>query len=90
MRVLSLNLIGMDAKEWNTTIRTADRMLFWFAGSWNWADWATNYLQDFGVEAFLFENVGSAPIPAGSAGKPITLTHPLVYMISAQSTHLDL
>ena len=75
MRVLSPNLIGMDANEWNTTIRTADRMLFWFAGSWNWADWATNYLQDFGVEAFLFKNVGFALIPAGSAGKPIPLTH---------------
>ena len=57
MRVLSPNLIGMDANEWNTSISTADRVLFWFAGSWNWADWATNYLQDFGVEAFLFKNV---------------------------------
>ena len=90
IRVLSPNLIGMDANEWNTTISTANRVLFWFAGSWNWADWATNYLQDFGVEAFLFKNVGFAPIPAGSTGKPITLTHPLVYMISTQSTHPDL
>jgi inositol-phosphate transport system substrate-binding protein len=36
--------------------------------------------------------VGFAPIPANEegTGEPITLTHPLVYMVSSQSEHPDL
>jgi len=69
-----------------------DKVLFVFEGTWRWASWHTGYLQDVGGEDYLFENVGFAPIPANEegTGDPITLTHPLVYMISSQSEHPDL
>lgn len=69
-----------------------DKVLFVFEGTWRWASWATNYLQDVGGEEYLWENVGFAPIPANEEGtkKPVTLTHPLLYMISSQSEHPDL
>ncbi len=67
-------------------------VLFVFEGTWRWASWHTNYLQDKGGEDYLFENVGFAPIPANEegTGKPVTLTHPLVYMVSSQSEYPDL
>ena len=76
-------------KEYTSTF---DKVLFVFEGTWRWASWHTNYLQDLGGEDYLFENVGFAPIPANAegTGEPITLTHPLVYMVSSQSEHPDL
>ncbi|MBA7654768.1 hypothetical protein ES703_62661 [subsurface metagenome] len=69
-----------------------DKVLFVFEGTWRWASWHVNYLQDLGGEDYLFANVGFAPIPANErgTGKPITLTHPLVYMVSSKSKHPDL
>jgi inositol-phosphate transport system substrate-binding protein len=69
-----------------------DKVLFVSEGTWRWASWHTNYLTDVGGEDYLFENVGFAPIPAreDGTGKPTTLTHPLVYMISSQCEHPDL
>lgn len=71
---------------------TFEKVLFVFEGTWRWASWHTNYLQDKGGEEYLFENVGFAPIPANADGTdaPITLTHPLVYMVSSQSENPDL
>ncbi|MFQ5398532.1 MAG: extracellular solute-binding protein [Anaerolineae bacterium] len=76
-------------KEYTSTF---DHVLFVFEGTWRWASWHTNYLQDKGGEDYLWENVGFAPIPANEegTGEPITLTHPLVYMISSQSDNPDL
>ncbi len=69
-----------------------ENVLFVFEGTWRWASWHTGYLQDRGGEDYLFENVGFAPIPANAdgTGDPITLTHPLVYMVSSASDHPDL
>lgn len=69
-----------------------ENVLFVSEGTWRWATWHTNYLQDVGAEDYLFENVGFAPIPANEegTGKPTTLTHPLVYMVSSQSENADL
>jgi inositol-phosphate transport system substrate-binding protein len=69
-----------------------DKVLFVFEGTWRWASWHTNYLQDVGGEDYLWKNAGFAPIPANKegTGKPITLTHPLVYMVSSQSKYPDL
>jgi inositol-phosphate transport system substrate-binding protein len=76
-------------KEYTSTFT---KVLFVFEGTWRWASWHVNYLQDVGGEDYLFENVGFAPIPANEegTGDPITLTHPLVYMVSSQSEHPDL
>lgn len=69
-----------------------ENVMFVFEGTWRWASWHTNYLQDMGGEDYLFENVGFAPIPAQAdgTGAPTTLTHPLVYMVSTQAEHPDL
>jgi len=69
-----------------------DKVMFVFEGTWRWASWHTGYLMDVGGEDYLFENVGFAPIPANEDGTnaPITLTHPLVYMVSSQSENSDL
>ena len=69
-----------------------DKVLFVFEGTWRWASWHTNYLTDVGGEDYLWANVGFGPIPAQRDGtdKPITLTHPLVYMVSSQSENPDL
>ncbi|MFQ5611993.1 MAG: extracellular solute-binding protein [Anaerolineae bacterium] len=69
-----------------------ENVVFVFEGTWRWASWHVNYLQDRGGEDYLFENVGFAPIPANAdgTGEPITLTHPLVYMVSSQSENPDL
>ena len=73
---------------------TADftKVLFVSDGTWRWASWATNFLQDQGGEEYLFENVGHALIPANANGtnKPITLTQPIAYLVSSQTDHADL
>ena len=73
---------------------TADftKVLFVSDGTWRWAGWATNYLQDVGGESYLFDNVGHALIPANAdgTGEPITLTQPIAYMVSSRSDHPDL
>ncbi|MCH8294611.1 extracellular solute-binding protein [Candidatus Poribacteria bacterium] len=89
-RVLSKRILGMQPNEWDTAVSSADKILFWFAGSWDWGNWSYNYLRDRGGENYLFKNVGFALIPAGRTGVPITLTHPLVYMISSRCKYPDL
>ena len=78
-----------DWGSWNTDVASAEKVLFWAGGTWQWADWAANYVVDGGQD-FLFDNIGYAPIPAGASGNPTTLTHPLVYMISSSAEHPDL
>ena len=46
---------------------------------------------DRGGEEFLWENFGFGLISAATkGGKSVTLTHPLAYMVSAESKHPDL
>jgi inositol-phosphate transport system substrate-binding protein len=91
-KILSTSLLGTEWNDWHAAVSSADSVLFWFGGSWNWPDWAANYVADKGGEDFLFENIGFSAIPALKDGtdKPITLTHPLVYMISSGSKNPDL
>ena len=68
-----------------------DKIVFWAGGTWNWSDWAVNYVSDRGGQDFLFDNIGFGLIPAAeTGGRPVTLTHPLAYMISSQSENPDL
>ena len=84
--VMRSDIIGVDWNEvWHPTIAQADTVLFAAGGTWNWPNWAINYLADQGGEEYLFENIGLALIPAMETGEPITLTHPLSYMISSGS-----
>lgn len=91
-KILSPSLIGMDWNDWKATVSSAEQVLFTFRGSWSWPDWAANFVADRGGEAYLWENLGFSAIPGLEAGtgEPITLTHPLVYMISSQSEYPDL
>ncbi|GAB4420036.1 MAG: extracellular solute-binding protein [Anaerolineae bacterium] len=81
--------LGIEWADWHTAVSSAENVLFWTGGTWNWGDWAVNYVADRGGEDYLFENIGVALVPALKTGKPITLTHPLAYMISASSKHPD-
>lgn len=90
-KVLATDLFGREWPEWHTEVSSADKVLFWMGGTWNWGDWKVNYVADKGGEEFLFENIGFGLIPAAEkGGKPVTLTHPLVYGISSSSKHPDL
>jgi len=88
--LVSTRLDG-DWTNWNTGVAIGD-VLFWFGGSWQWADWAVNFVADLGGEQYLFDNVGFGPIPALAAGtnQPTSLTHPLIYMVSSDTEHVDL
>ncbi len=66
-------------------------VLFWAGGSWQWAEWADQWTKELGGQAYQFENWGYGLYPAGEAGgSPSTLSHPLAYLVSAQSEHPDL
>jgi len=88
--LVSTRLDG-DWTNWNTGVAIGD-VLFWFGGSWQWADWAVNFVADLGGEQYLFDNVGFGPIPALAAGtnQPTSLTHPLIYMVSSDTENVDL
>lgn len=89
-QILTPTRLDGDWTSWHSGVSSAEQVLFWAGGSWNWPDWAVNYVKDRGGQTYLFENIGFGPIPAWIKGSPVTLTHPLVYMVGAQSEHPDL
>jgi len=88
--ILSNSLLGTSWADWNSTVANGD-ILFVFGGSWQWNDWAVNYVVE-GGEEYLFDNLGFGPIPAlaGGTNEPTTLTHPLLYMVSSDTEDTDL
>jgi inositol-phosphate transport system substrate-binding protein len=89
--ILSDTLLGTSWADWHSTVANGN-VLFWFGGSWNWSDWVANFVVDPAGEQYLFDNVGFGPIPAlaGGTNTPITLTHPLLYMVSSDTENVDL
>lgn len=88
--IMRSDLIGIDwTAEWHPMVAGAEDVLFAASGTWNWADWAINYVADRGGNDYLLENIGLTLIPAMETGKPLTLTHPLSYMVSSSSEHPD-
>ncbi len=86
--VLRRDMTGIDWNEvWHPTVASADTVLFAAGGTWNWPNWALNFVADKGGDEYLFENIGLTLIPALDTGTPITLTHPLSYMISSSSAN---
>ena len=81
--------LGIEWPDWHTTVAPAEQALFALGGTWFWGDWAVNYVADSGGEDYLWENMGFALVPAMDSGEPITVTHPLGYMISSSSEHPD-
>lgn len=63
--------------------------IFLTGGSWNWAEWqrAPYNLS----EAEEWKNIGWFPIPSGSkGGKPVSVSHPLVHLVTKASRHKEL
>lgn len=79
--------IGIDSKILFADFAPGKDVLFYQGGTWQWADWAKNYVQDLGGNDYLLQNIGLMLFPAMATGKPLTLTHPLSYMVSSSSKH---
>lgn len=80
------NFIGTEGNIWHDTV-SHDNVVFWNGGVWNWSNWAKNFVAEQGGNDYLFSFIGYALQPSGIKGKPgVTLSHPLVYMISAPKT----
>lgn len=75
--------IGTEWNIWHDVVSN-NKALFFNGGTWMWADWAKNYVE--GGEATLFENIGYGYQPSGIRNvKGITLSHPLVYLVTSKS-----
>ncbi len=67
------------------------KVLFFSGGTWQWAEFEQQWVATKGGEPWLFEHFGFAPHPAHvKGGKPITLSNPQVYTISAGSKNKEL
>jgi inositol-phosphate transport system substrate-binding protein len=83
-------VLGVGWSTWHSNV-SGGNVLFFLGGSWQWAEWAEQWVKDKGGEKFLFENFGFGLIPAAEkGGRPNTLTHPMAYLISSRSKHPDL
>lgn len=80
------NFLGTDWDLWHPAVTSGESFISQ-AGTWTVAEWKDKW--ELSEEEW--ENFGYALVPAGEKGKePVTLSHPLVYMISSQSEHPDL
>ncbi len=83
--VLERNRLDGDWNRFHQTI-TDGKVLFFSGGTWNWAEWAQQWVSGKGGEEWLFANFGFAPHPSWRrGGRPITLSQPQAYMVSAAS-----
>ena len=81
------NLIGSEFRQWHEAV-TSGRVLFYNGGTWHWKEWQTVYKAP---EQELFDNVGYTLVPAAEkGGKPVTLSHPLGYMVTSISKNPEL
>ena len=86
-KVTPENFLGSEFRQWHETV-TAGKVLFYNAGTWTWKEWQTTYKVP---EQDLWDNVGFTLIPAAQkGGKPTTLSHPLVYMVTSNSKSQEL
>ncbi|MDR7457659.1 MAG: extracellular solute-binding protein [Armatimonadota bacterium] len=79
--------------DWNRFFQPiADgRVLFFSGGTWNWAEMEQQWVGTKGGEQWLFENLGFAPHPSyQKGGKPITLSNPQAYFLSAKSQNKEI
>jgi inositol-phosphate transport system substrate-binding protein len=71
------NHIGTPVDQWFTEVATGKAGI-WHGGTWNYA----RYVGQEGLKNF-FETVQFSLIPTGDkSGKPNTLTHPIVYLLT--------
>jgi inositol-phosphate transport system substrate-binding protein len=80
------HFVGMDWDIWHKVV-TSGKSFIIQGGSWMTSQW----MQDYNMSEKEWNQLGYALLPAAEkGGKPVTLSHPLVYMITKQSQHKDL
>ncbi len=88
--VLERDRLNNDWNRFHQPI-TDGQVLFFSGGTWNWAEWESQWVRQKGGEAWLWENFGFGPTPTyRRGGRAITLSNPQAYMISASSRNKDL
>lgn len=88
--VLERNRLDGDWSRFHQTV-TDGKVLFFSGGTWNWAEWEQQWVAGKGGQDWLFANFGFAPHPTWRrGGRPITLSQPQAYMISAASKNKPL
>jgi len=89
--VMTRDLLGMPWANWHNTV-SSGQVLFASAGTWTWAQWATQYYaKDHGGYDYLWRTFGFALQPAvRPGGKPVTLSQPQVYLVTAASRNKEL
>jgi inositol-phosphate transport system substrate-binding protein len=86
-KILTQAIYGMDGKIFDQTVMDG-KVLFFNAGTWKWKDWQTTFKVP---EQSLVDNVGYMLIPAAQrGGKPVTVSHPLAYAVTANAKDPDL
>lgn len=75
--VTKQNHVGMPGDQWWAEV-AAGQAGIWHGGTWHYA----RYVNQEGLENF-FDTVAFTLIPAGEGGEANTLTHPLVYLLTA-------
>ncbi|MGV8988833.1 MAG: extracellular solute-binding protein [Cypionkella sp.] len=75
--VTKKNHIGTPGDQWYAEVASGKAGI-WHGGTWHYA----RYVNQEGLKDF-FGNVAFTLIPAGEGGKPNTLTHPLVYLLTS-------
>lgn len=75
--VTKKNHIGMPGDQWWAEVASGKAGI-WHGGTWHYA----RYVNQEGLTDF-FGNVAFSLIPAGEGGRPNTLTHPLVYLLTS-------
>jgi inositol-phosphate transport system substrate-binding protein len=84
MGVTKKNHIGLPIDQWYGEVASG-KAGFWHGGTWHYA----RYTGKEGLKDF-FGTVQFGLIPAGEkGGKPTTLTHPLVYLVTKQGNDDD-
>ncbi|MCT7373937.1 extracellular solute-binding protein [Chelativorans salis] len=73
------NHIGTPGDQWYAEVASGKAGI-WHGGTWHYA----RYVNQEGLEDFFGTLVFSL-IPAGEGGRPNTLTHPLVYVVTDQA-----
>ena len=86
--VVNPNQLGGDWKSLFHEPAVKGRGLFISGGTWHKAEW----IQKYGIsESYFWDNFGFMLHPAGEPGKkPVTLSHPLVYMITSQCKYPEI
>ena len=90
--IIEKDRLNNDWNRFHQPITEGDgKVLFWSGGTWNWAEWGLQWVASKGGDAWLFDHFGYAPHPAyAKGGKPITLSNPQAYMVSASSKNREL